>query len=107
MLNTFFNIILLVAFVAITSRLTKYMIEVKKWNLMKYRWYIAFASPFIIIIPTVVIDNLPKIVLQIAGFIFGMSCIVFFETTRLMLEKKELKGVIYNNSNMKSKKKKK
>lgn len=106
MINTLLNILLLIAFVAITARLTKYMIEVKKWNLMKYRWYIAFIAPFIIIIPTVAFENLPKFVLQISGFIFGMSCIIFFETTRLMIEKKELKGVVYNNTTPKYKKKK-
>lgn len=104
MTNTLFNIVLLIAFVAISAKLTRYMIEVKKWNLKKYRWYIAFIAPFIIIIPTVVFENLPKFVLQISGFVFGISCIVFFETTRLMLEKKELKGVVYNEAKQYKKK---
>ncbi|MDF2880557.1 MAG: hypothetical protein K0R54_1114 [Clostridiaceae bacterium] len=69
-------------------------ITIKKFNIN--RWVIAVIAPFVIIIPLLIFKNINTIVWNILLLVFSVMCIMFFEMTRIKLEKKEIKGIIYN-----------
>lgn len=70
-------------------------ITIKKFNIN--RWIIAVIAPLILIIPLLIFKNINPIVWNILLLVFSVMCIMFFEMTRIKLEKKEIKGIIYNN----------
>lgn len=87
-----FYIIIASLVILIPVKLANYLYHDKKIKLN--RWILAFASPFIIIIPKLIFSNMPKIVFIILILLFIFCTVLFFETTRLFVEKKEIKGVI-------------
>lgn len=70
-------------------------ITIKKFNIN--RWIIAVIAPLVLIIPLLMFKNINPIVWNILLLVFSVMCIMFFEMTRIKLEKKEIKGIIYNN----------
>ncbi|MBL4936016.1 hypothetical protein JK636_09605 [Clostridium sp. YIM B02515] len=92
-----FLIILLLASVA----LTKFLMKKFKLN----RWIIAGIAPFVLIIPSLLFENMSAAVWNILSIIFAVMCIMFFEITRTKLEKNEIKGIVnYSNTDYKKKK---
>lgn len=67
------------------------------------RWIIASTAPLVIIIPSLIFENISSIVLNILYLIFAVMCIMFFELTRIKLENSELKGVVRLDDNYKKK----
>lgn len=89
-------------------KLANYLYNDKKVKIN--RWILAFISPFIIIVPKLIFPDMPGSVLSILILLFIFSTILFFETTRLFIANKEIKGVINystyiekDNENKKSK----
>lgn len=70
-------------------------ITIRKFNIN--RWIIAVIAPLVLIIPLLMFKNINPIVWNILLLVFSVMCIMFFEMTRIKLEKKEIKGIIYNN----------
>ncbi len=90
------------------------LVPVKLANYLYYekqikinRWLLAFVSPFILIIPRLIFSNMPRIILTILVAIFICCTVLFFETTRLFIENKEIRGVVDHSGYVKNKKKKK
>ncbi|WDV47236.1 hypothetical protein PV797_05895 [Clostridiaceae bacterium M8S5] len=53
------------------------------------RWILGFTAPLVLIIPKIISKNLNSVVWNILQIIFSLQCIMFFEITREMLEKKK------------------
>jgi hypothetical protein len=70
-------------------------ITIRKFNIN--RWIIAVIAPLVLIIPLLMFKDINPIVWNILLLVFSVMCIMFFEMTRIKLEKKEIKGIIYNN----------
>lgn len=104
-----FYIILAALVILLPVKLANYLYYDKKIKIN--RWILAFVSPFIVIIPKLIFPKMPRIILVLLISIFAFCTVLFFETTRLFLENKEIKGVIdystYIVDDHKSKKKKK
>jgi hypothetical protein len=66
------------------------------------RWVIGFVAPFILIVPSILFENIHPIVWNVLQIVFSLLCIIFFEITRTMLENNRIKGIIkYNNTTKK------
>lgn len=85
-----FLILLLLASVA----LTRFLLKKVKLN----RWIIGGAAPLVLIVPSIIFENMSTLAWNILSAVFAMMCIMFFEITRLMLENNQLKGVVYNRN---------
>ena len=79
----------LIAFLLLSLKLTRIITRRYKVN----RWILAFASPFIILIPKIAFPRLHSWIYVILFMIFSFTCIMFFELTRMMVENNEIKGV--------------
>ncbi|WP_040212581.1 hypothetical protein [Clostridium polynesiense] len=86
---TVFYILGTILFILFSVNLTKKITKKYKIN----RWVLGFLSPFVILVPVFLFDELPGFVWRILLIIFSVMCIMFFEITRQMVEKNELKGV--------------
>lgn len=64
----------------------------KKFNVN--RWIVGGTAPLILIIPSLVFDNINPVVWNILLLIFCVMCIMFFEITRIKLENNEVRGII-------------
>lgn len=92
MLINLIYIMFLIALVLGSVFITR--IVMRKFNIN--RWVIAFIAPLVLIVPNLIFKNLSTTVTNILFIIFSIMCIMFFEMTRVKLEKKEIKGIIYN-----------
>lgn len=92
MLINLIYIMFLIALVLGSVFITR--IVMRKFNMN--RWVIAFIAPLVLIVPNLIFKNLSTTVTNILFIIFSIMCIMFFEMTRVKLEKKEIKGIIYN-----------
>lgn len=88
-----------IAFVLAGFALTHYL-EKKKW--LPGRWITGPLVFLIILIPSVLVPGLPLVIKQVLYVVSGVLAIVFFETTRLMLERGQYRGIV-NPENMKKK----
>lgn len=57
------------------------------------RWIIAVAAPLVLIVPSIVFEEINSVVWNILIVIFCVLCIMFFEMTRTLLEKNEIRGI--------------
>lgn len=92
MLINLIYIMFLIALVLGSVFITR--IVMRKFNIN--RWVIAFIAPLVLIVPNLIFKNISTTVTNILFIIFSIMCIMFFEMTRVKLEKKEIKGIIYN-----------
>ncbi|WP_443659412.1 hypothetical protein [Clostridium algidicarnis] len=86
-----FLIVVVLGSVYITKRITK------RFNIN--RWIIGWVAPLILIIPSILFKEINPIVWNLLLLIFSVMCIMFFEMTRIKLEKNEIKGIINYNKN--------
>ena len=92
MLINLIYIMFLIALVLGSAFITR--IVMRKFNINI--WVIAFIAPLVLIVPNLIFKNISTTVTNILFIIFSIMCIMFFEMTRVKLEKKEIKGIIYN-----------
>lgn len=92
-------ILVIILFVLGSVYLTKAITKKYKVN----RWIIGFSSPFIVLIPLLIFKELPIWAWAILLIIFSFMCIMFFEITREMVEKNEIKGVAKFDTKKKNK----
>ncbi len=59
------------------------------------RWVIGAVSPFVLIIPSFIFPHLNAVGWVSLGIIFTVLCVMFFEISRLQIEDRKMKGVIY------------
>ncbi|MCY6371878.1 hypothetical protein OXH55_14625 [Clostridium ganghwense] len=98
MLEKLIFAIAMFAVVLVGVKLTHILVSKFKIN----RWVLAFISPLILIVPSIAFPSLNPIVWKILQIIFSLTCIMFFEITRMMIENNEIKGIIkYERSNRK------
>jgi hypothetical protein len=64
----------------------------KKYRLN--RWIIGGTAPLVLIIPSILFNNINSIIWNALLVVFAVMCIIFFEITRMQLENNQLKGVI-------------
>ena len=81
----------IIAFVLAGIALTHYL-EKKKW--LPSRWITGPLVFLIILIPSVLLPGLPLILKQVIYVLSAVLAIVFFETTRLMLERGQYRGIV-------------
>lgn len=82
--------------------LTRYL-EKKKW--LPNRWMTGSLVFLIILIPSLILPGLPIAIKQLFYVASGVLAIIFFETTRLMLERGQYRGIV-NTEDFKKKDKK-
>lgn len=70
-------------------KLTSYMY--KKKNILINRWIYGFTGFLIMILPNLFFDNIPKILNRIFLLIFFFLIMMFFETSRIKVEKYSMK----------------
>lgn len=58
------------------------------------RWIIGFAAPLVLIVPRILFDSINPVVWNVLQIVFSVMCIIFFETTRKMLENNKMKGIV-------------
>ncbi|GAA0086810.1 hypothetical protein UT300007_32510 [Clostridium sp. CTA-7] len=85
-------LILSIGIVIVPVKLTHYLCKVKKIKIN--RWVIGCVGPLILIIPKLLFAQMPDFIWKILIFIFITSVIMFFELSRMMIENKEMKGLI-------------
>lgn len=73
-------------------KFTHFMMKRFKLN----RWIIGFSAFLLLIVPNLIFDEISTVVWNILSIIFAILCIMFFEISRSMLEKGELKGIVKN-----------
>lgn len=88
-------ILILIAMVLGTVYFTKLLL--KRYNIN--RWIVGGTAPLVIIIPSLLFDNISPIIWNILLLIFCVMCIMFFEITRTKLENNEIKGMVKYNKN--------
>jgi hypothetical protein len=88
-------IIIIIAMVLGSVYFTKLLL--KKFNIN--RWIVGGTAPLVLIIPSLLFDNINSIVWSILLLIFCVMCIMFFEITRTKLENNEIKGMVNYNKN--------
>lgn len=86
-------IIFLMVIVLASVKFTKAMTKRFKLN----RWIIGFTAPLVLIIPSLLFNNIPPIIWNILSIIFSVMCIMFFEITRNLLESGKYKGIVKNH----------
>ncbi|MDH6364378.1 putative integral membrane protein [Enterococcus sp. PF1-24] len=84
-------IIAIIGFILLGVTLTHFL-EKKHW--LPNRLITGFMVFLIIIIPSILFTELPLIVKWVLYGISGLLAIIFFETSRLMLERGEYKGIV-------------
>lgn len=84
-------IIGIIGFVVAGMLLTHYL-EKKNW--LPNRWLTGALVFLIILIPSILFPNLPMFFKQILYVLSGVLAIIFFETTRLMLERGQYRGIV-------------
>lgn len=62
------------------------------------RWVVGVAAFLVIIIPNIIFDKLPGIAVNIIATIFVVLCVMFFEISRTMLERGEIKGILKSDN---------
>ena len=70
-------------------KLTSYMY--KKKNILVNRWIYGFAGFLLMILPNLFFDNVPKTLNRIFLIIFFFLIMMFFETSRIKVEKYNMK----------------
>ncbi|WP_027632805.1 hypothetical protein [Clostridium hydrogeniformans] len=110
--NLFTGIIYLfsaIVSIMIPVKLTHYLCNVKKIKIN--RWIIGGVSPLFLIVPKIIFGEIPSIIWGILLFLFIESVVMFFELSRMMIDNKQVKGLIdyskYIKNDDKSKGKKK
>lgn len=83
-------IVVLMIIVLASVRFTKQMMKRYKLN----RWIIGFSAPFVLIIPSILFDNIHPILWNLLSIVFSVMCIMFFEISRTMIEKGQYKGIV-------------
>ncbi|MGG7078710.1 hypothetical protein [Clostridium sardiniense] len=73
----------------IPIKLTSYMY--KKKNILINRWIYGFAGFSLMILPNLFFDNIPKTLNRIFLVIFFFLTMMFFETSRIKVEKYSMK----------------
>lgn len=58
------------------------------------RWVYGFAAFLIVLIPSVLLGDLPVFVDWVLCILSGLFAIMFFETTRLLLQNSEMRGIV-------------
>lgn len=86
-----FLIVVVLGSVYITKRLTK------KFNIN--RWIVGGVAPLILIVPSMLFEEINPTIWNLLLLIFSVMCIMFFEMTRIKLEKNEIKGIINYKKN--------
>lgn len=95
MISKILYILFLIAILIGTVYLTKALL--KKYNIN--RWILGGLAPLILIIPSLIFDEINPIIWNLLTLIFSVMCIMFFEITRIKLEKNEIKGIINYKKN--------
>jgi len=83
-------IAVLMVVVLASVKFTKQMMKKYKLN----RWIIGFSAPFVLIIPSLLFDNIHPVIWNLLSIIFSVMCIMFFEISRTMIEKGQYKGIV-------------
>lgn len=81
----------ILAFILLGVGLT-HLLEKKNW--LPNRWITGVAVFLITLIPNILFPQLPQ---EIKGILYGLSAllaIIFFETTRRLVERNEYKGIV-------------
>lgn len=84
-------IIFLIIFVLAGVKLVGFL---QKKNIYINRWIFGFSAFLVVLIPTILFQNLPTEVNYGLYLLSGLCAIMFFETGRIMIEKNQVKGVI-------------
>lgn len=88
----------ILAFILLGVVLTS-VLEKKKW--LPNRWVTGSAVFLISFIPSMLLPQLPQ---GIKGILYGLSAlcaVIFFETTRRLLERNEYKGIVSSQAKRK------
>lgn len=84
-------ILFLIAFVLAGVKLVGLL---QKKGIYINRWIFGFAAFLVVLIPTILFQNLPTVVNYSLYLLSGLCAIMFFETGRIMIEKNQVKGVV-------------
>lgn len=84
-------IVFVIAYVLACVGITRWL---DKKNKLPNRWISGFISFFIILIPLMIFSNIPPFVLNILYGLCGLFAIMFFETSRLMVERGQHRGMV-------------
>ncbi|WP_430603498.1 hypothetical protein IGJ02_001020 [Enterococcus sp. DIV0724b] len=66
--------------------------QLKKKNLLPNRWLIGCSVFLIALIPNLMFPNMPEIIKQGVYGISGLLAVIFFESSRLLVEQKHQKS---------------
>lgn len=99
MFNKLIYIVFLIILLLASVTFTRFLL--RRFNLN--RWVIGGTAPLVLIIPSLLFDNLSTFAWNVLSAIFAAMCIMFFEITRLMLENNNLKGTLNYKNNTKKK----
>lgn len=77
--------------VLLPVKLTNYLYYKKKIRIN--RWVYGITSPFLLVIPTLIYDEVPKVLFNILFFFFFFLVMMFFETSRILVENNKLQGM--------------
>lgn len=84
-------IVLIITFVVVGVLLTHYLDQKK---CLPNRWLLGLSVFLIVLIPIMIIPTMPSFIKQILYGISALLTIVFFESTRLMLERGNYRGIV-------------
>jgi len=90
MLSKILYILFLIVLLLASVYLTRVLLKKYKIN----RWIVGGSAPLVLIIPSLLFNNINPIIWNILSIIFSVMCIMFFEITRIKLENNEIKGII-------------
>lgn len=87
-------VILIISFMLLVLTGVSLVHVLREKGIKLYRWLYGFAAFLIVLVPNVVFKNLPTIFEWTLYVLSGLFAIMFFETTRLMLEHNEMRGIV-------------
>ncbi|MCA9765594.1 MAG: hypothetical protein KC455_04155 [Carnobacterium sp.] len=87
-------VVLIIFFIALILTGVSLVHGLQKKRIYINRWYFGFGAFFIILIPNFLFQNIPLILTTISYLISAIFTIMYFETTRLKLEKNQFRGIV-------------
>lgn len=93
-------IVLVISYVLACIGITRWLDNKKK---LPNRWISGFISFLIILIPLLIFSNIPPLIMNILYLLCGLFAIMFFESSRLMVERGQHRGMIKQSTNKKNK----